>query len=163
MGFEKEVFMKKTVMLILIIFLTVSIGFTANTIAQMKDGKAKAGMAKVTEPPVGSARTSDEFSKDADYLVEARRSAISDGPSALIFKVSRCLKCHDNKEDVEGQIFYSYPDFRKDVNWPDYIGHADRKHAPSLKYDFYDMHAGKKKKVPITVGQDMEQRMKQMD
>jgi len=25
------------------------------------------------------------------------------------------------------------------------------------------MHAGKKKKVPITVGQDMEQRMKQMD
>jgi hypothetical protein len=160
---RKEVFMKKKVIIMFIIILTVSIGFTANAIAQKKEGEAKAGMAKVTVPPVGSARTADEFSKEADYLVEARRSAISDGPSALIFKVSRCLKCHDNKEDVEGQIFYNYPDFRKDVNWPGYIGHADQKHAPSLKYDFYDMHAGKKKKVPITVGQDMEQRMKQMD
>ncbi len=155
--------MKKTVMLIFIIFLMGSIVISTNAIAQKKDGKAKAAKAKVTEPPVGAARTADEFSKDADYLVEARRSAISDGPSALIFKVSRCLKCHDNKEGVEGQIFYNYPDFRKDVNWPDYIAHPDRKHAPSLEYDFYDMHAGKKKRLPITVGQDMEQRMKQMD
>ncbi len=155
--------MKKTINLFLTVLFIISVFLVTDTLAQMKDGKSKAGMAKVTEPPVGSARTADEFSKDADYLVEARRSAISDGPSALIFKVSRCLKCHDNKEDVEGQIFYNYPDFRKDVNWPDYIGHADKKHAPSLKYDFYDMHAGKKKKVPITVSQDMEQRMKQMD
>jgi len=155
--------MKKTVMLIFIIFLMGSIVISTNAIAQKNEGKAKAGMAKVTEPPVGTARTADEFSKEADYLVEARRSAISDGPSALIFKVSRCLKCHDNKEGVEGQIFYNYPDFSKEVNWPDYIAHPDRKHAPSLEYDFYDMHAGKKKRLPITVGQDMEQRMKQMD
>ena len=153
----------KIIRLIFIIFLMIAISMSANAIAQKKDEKAKTGMAKVTEPPVGSARTADEFSKDADYLVEARRSAISDGSSALIFKVSRCLKCHDNKEGVEGQIFYNYPDFRKEVNWPDYISHPDQKHAPSLKYDFYDMHAGKKKRLPITVGQDMEQRMKQMD
>ena len=153
----------KIIRLIFIIFLMIAISMSANAIAQKKDGKAEAAKAKVTEPPVGSARTADEFSKDADYLVEARRSAISDGPSALIFKVSRCLKCHDNKEGVEGQIFYNYPDFRKEVNWPDYISHPDQKHAPSLKYDFYDMHAGKKKRLPITVGQDMEQRMKQMD
>src|SRR3990172_8957814 len=102
--------MKKTVMLIFIIFLMGSIVISTNAIAQKKEGKAKAGMAKVTEPPVGTARTADEFSKEADY-----------------------------------------------------IAHPDRKHAPSLEYDFYDMHAGKKKRLPITVGQDMEQRMKQMD
>ena len=155
--------MKKIINLFLTMLFIISVFLVTDTLAQMKDGKAKAAKAKVTEPPVGSARTADEFSKDADYLVEARRSAISDGPSAFIFKVSRCLKCHDNKEGVEGQIFYNYPDFRKDVNWPDYIAHPDRKHAPSLEYDFYDMHAGKKKRLPITVGQDMEQRMKQMD
>lgn len=117
---------------------------------------------KMTEPPIGTPRTADEFSKDADYLIEARRSAVSDGESAILFKPGRCLRCHDNKPGVEGQIFYNYPDFRKDVDWPDYIAHPERLHAPSLDYDFFDTHAGRKKRLPMTIGQDIEQRMKQM-
>ena len=150
--------MKRVTLLILVMTLILTLVWITVSPAQQKGEKAK-----LTEVPIGSPRSDDDFSKDADYLVEARRSTITDGVSAYLFKPGRCLKCHDNKPGVEGQIFYNYPDFKKDVDWPDYISHPDKKHAPSLKYDFYDMHAGRKKKLPMTIGQDMEQRMKQMD
>lgn len=145
--------MKRIIFLIFILIFIEAIAWTTYTLAQQK---------KMTEIPIGKARSAEEFSKDADYLIEARRSAVSDGESAILFKPSRCVKCHDNKPGVEGQIFYNYPDFKKEVDWPDYIAHPDRKHAPSLDYDFFDMHAGKKKRLPMTRGQDIDQRMKQM-
>lgn len=144
--------MKRILYLVLFLAVFWVAPFVAESLAQKK----------VTEPPIGTPRTAEEFSKEADYLVEARRSTVYDGESAIIFKAERCLKCHDNKPGVEGQIFYGYPDFKKDVDWPDYIAHPERLHAPSLDYDFYDTHAGRKKKLPMTIGQDIEQRMKQM-
>ena len=150
--------MKKTLYVVLLLTFIGAITWVTDSMAQKKGEKAR-----TTEVPVGTPRTAEEFSRDADYLIEARRSAVSDGESALLFKPARCLRCHENKPGVEGQIFYGYPDFGKDVNWPGYIAHPERKHAPSLdEYNFYDTHAGKKKRLPITVGQDLEQRLKQM-
>lgn len=146
--------MKKIVYLILTLTVLYGTVWVTGSLAQKK---------KVTEPPIGTPRTAEEFSRDADYLVEARRSTVYDGESAYIYKVSRCLKCHEDKPGVEGQKFYGYADFEKDVDWPGFISHPDRKHAPSLlEYSFSDTHFAKKKKVPVTVGQDIEQRMKQM-
>ena len=150
--------MKRTLYVVLLLIFIGAIGAATDSMAQKKGEKAK-----TTELPVGTPRTAEEFSRDVDTLIESRRSAVSDGESALLFKPGRCLRCHDNKPGVEGQIFYGYPDFGKDVNWPGYIAHPERKHAPSLdEYNFYDTHAGKKKRLPITVGQDIEQRLKQM-
>ena len=150
--------MKRTLYVVLLLIFIGAIGAATDSMAQKKGEKAK-----TTELPVGTPRTAEEFSRDVDTLIESRRSAVSDGESALLFKPGRCLRCHDNKPGVEGQIFYGYPDFGKDVNWPGYIAHPERKHAPSLdEYNFYDTHAGKKKRLPITVGQDLEQRLKQM-
>lgn len=144
--------MKRVLYVMLGLTLIVAIVWVADSLAQKK----------VMEPPIGTPRSADEFSKDADYLIEARRSAVSDGESSIMFKPERCLKCHDNKPGVEGQIFYNYPDFKKDVDWPDHIAHPDRLHAPSLDYDFYDWHAGRKKKLPMSIGRNIEQLMKQM-
>jgi len=150
--------MKRTLYVVLLLIFIGAIGAATDSMAQKKGEKAK-----TTELPVGTPRTAEEFSRDVDTLIESRRSAVSDGESALLFKPGRCLRCHDNKPGVEGQIFYGYPDFGKDVNWPGYIAHPERKHAPSLdEYNFYDTHAGKKKRLPITIGQDLEQRLKQM-
>src|SRR3990172_4295524 len=135
--------MKRTLYVVLLLIFIGAIGAATDSMAQKKGEKAK-----TTELPVGTPRTAEEFSRDVDTLIESRRSAVSDGESALLFKPGRRLRCHDNKPGVEGQIFY---------------GHPERKHAPSLdEYNFYDTHAGKKKRLPITVGQDIEQRLKQM-
>ncbi|MBI5038601.1 MAG: hypothetical protein HZC13_02365 [Nitrospirae bacterium] len=150
--------MKRILNVMLLLIFIGAIGAVTDSMAQKKGEKTK-----TTELPVGTPRTAEEFSRDADTLIESRRSTISDGESALLFKPARCLRCHENKPGVEGQIFYGYPDFGKDVNWPGYIAHPERKHAPSLdEYNFYDAHAGKKKRLPITIGQDLEQRLKQM-
>lgn len=150
--------MKKVLYVIFLMVVIGTVALVTDSMAQKKGEKAK-----TTELPVGTPRTAEEFSRDADTLIESRRSTISDGESALLFKPARCLRCHENKPGVEGQIFYGYPDFGKDVNWPGYIAHPERKHAPSLdEYNFYDAHAGKKKRLPITIGQDLEQRLKQM-
>lgn len=147
--------MKRVIYAILIVAFMGAIAWVTDSPAQQK--------ARVTEPPIGTPRTAEEFSKDADYLVEARRSTVYDGESAYLFSPARCMRCHEDKPGVEGQKFYGYADFAKDVDWPGFISHADRKHAPSLtEYSFSDMHFAKKKRVPVKVGQDMEQRLKQM-
>ncbi len=147
--------MRKTILLFLVLLLIV--GITGITIAQ----KAEKPKVKVTEVPIGNARTDAEFESDILYLLEMRRSSISDIPETILFKADNCMKCHENKPDVEGQIFYGYPDFAKDVVWEGYIAHPEKIHAPSLQYDFYDTHFALKKKVPLKKGVDMEQILKQ--
>lgn len=151
--------MKRVIYAILIVASIGAITWVTNSLAQQK----KETKAKATEPPIGAPRTAEEFSADAAYLIEARRSTVYDGESAYLFKPERCIRCHEDKPEVEGQKFYGYADFRKDVDWPGFISHADRKHAPSLtEYSFSDTHFVKKRKVPVKIGQDIEQRMKQM-
>jgi len=150
--------MKRVIKALLILSLMGVTAFVTDSLAQKKEMKAR-----VTEPPIGTPRTDEEFAKDVEYMIEARRATVYDGNSAYLYKPSRCLKCHEDKPGVEGQKFYGYADFAKDVDWPGFIAHPDRKHAPSLTdYSFSDNHFIKKKRVPVTIGQDMEQRMKQM-
>ncbi len=153
--------MKRVIHIFFITALIVGMTWVTGSTAEKKVKEDKAKVT-VTEVPVGSPRTAEEFSRDADYLIEGRRAAVSDGDAAYLFKPGRCLKCHENKPGVEGQIFYGNPDFSKELNWPDFIDHPEEKHAPSLEYNFYDNHAGKKKRLPIAIGQDIEQRLKQM-
>ncbi len=108
--------------------------------------------------PIGVPRTDRDLRRDVNALLYDRRVSVSDLPGGLAFKPKDCMRCHENDPDVEGQIFYGYPDFEKDVDWPGYIGDADKKHAPSLKYDFYETHRRKSK---LTRGGNAEQFLKQ--
>lgn len=145
-------------------FLIVVMGFiiAAIGIAQEKKqptpSKPVEKKAVVSKPPIGKPRTDREFSKDIEELLFSRRVAISDLPGGIAFKAKDCMRCHENEPGVEGQIFYGNPDFEKDVNWPDYIAHPERKHAPSLQYNFSETH---KRKVKLTPRGNMEQFMKQ--
>ncbi len=117
-----------------------------------------AQQATAIAPPIGKPRTDQEFSKDIGDLLFDRRVAVSDLPGGLAFKPKDCMRCHENEPGVEGQIFYGTPDFGKDVNWPNYIGHPEKKHAPSLKYNFFETH---KRKAKLTPKGGVEQRLKQ--
>ncbi len=129
--------------------------------AQEKKAPAKAATEKkaaAVAPPIGKARTDKDFSKDISDLLFGRRVAVSDLPGGVAFKSKDCMRCHENEPGVEGQIFYGNPDFKKDVNWPNYIGNAEKKIAPTLKYSFFETH---KKRAKLTPQGDLEQRLKQ--
>ena len=109
-------------------------------------------------PPIGKPRTDKDFSKDMGDLLFDRRVAVSDLPGGIAFKPKDCMRCHENEPGVEGQIFYGNPDFKKDLIWPNYIGNAEKKIAPSLKYNFFETH---KKKAKLTPKGNKEQFLKQ--
>lgn len=135
-------------------FLSVMLWFAIAAIGTAQEGKKTAA----DPPPIGKPRTEKDFTKDLADLLFARRVAVSDLPGGVAFKPKDCMRCHENEPDVEGQIFYGNKEFKKDLNWPNFIGHAEKKHAPSLKYNFLETH---KKKVKLTPQGDVEQRMKQ--
>lgn len=138
-------------------FVIVAIG-VAQEAKKPAPAKPPGVKAAAVKPPIGTPRTNKDFSKDIGDLLFDRRVAISDLPGGVAFKPKDCMRCHENEPGVEGQIFYGYPDFKKDVNWPKYIGNAEKKVAPSLKYSFSETH---KKRVKLTPKGDLEQMMKQ--
>ena len=111
------------------------LGFAAATVLSAQEAKkpapAKPSVSKSAPvaPPIGKPRTDKDFSKDVEDLLFSRRVAVSDLPGGVAFKPKDCLRCHENEPDVEGQIFYGNPDFAKDLNWPKYIGNAEKKLA----------------------------------
>lgn len=109
-------------------------------------------------PPIGSPRTDKDFSKDINSLLFDRRVSSSDMPGGVSFNPKECMRCHENEPGVEGQIFYGNSDYKKDLVWPKYIGDAEKKLAPSLKYSFTETH---KKKSELIIGHNKEQMMKQ--
>jgi hypothetical protein len=145
-------------------FLFLALGFLMVTLGIAQEGKQPAPTqpapqpTKVAKPPIGTPRTDKDFSKDLADLFFDRRVAVSDLPGGLAFKPKDCMRCHENEPGVEGQIFYGYPDFKKDVDWPKYIGNAEKKIAPSLKYNFFETH---KKKAKLTRKGNADQFMKQ--
>ena len=145
-------------------FISVILWFVIAAVGIAQEGKppapAKPALQKgaVIKPPIGKPRTEKDFTKDIGDLLYGRRVSVSDLPGGIAFKPKDCMRCHENDPDVEGQIFYGYPDFKKDLNWPKYIGNAEKKIAPSLKYNFLETH---KKKVKLTPQGDLEQRLKQ--
>lgn len=145
-------------------FISVILWFVIAAVGIAQEGKppapAKPALQKgtVIKPPIGKPRTDKDFTKDIGDLLYGRRVAVSDLPGGVAFKPKDCMRCHENDPDVEGQIFYGYPDFKKDVKWPGYLGNAEKKNAPSLKYSFFETH---KKKVKLTPQGDLEQRLKQ--
>jgi hypothetical protein len=145
-------------------FLSVALGFVIVAIGTAQEGKQPTPFkpvekkAAVAKPPIGKPRTDKEFSKDISDLLFDRRVAVSDLPGGIAFKPKDCMRCHENEPEVEGQIFYGNPDFKKDVNWPNYIGNAEKKIAPTLKYNFLETH---KKKVKLTPKGNLEQKLKQ--
>ena len=138
-------------------FVIVAIG-VAQEAKRPAPAKPSGVKAAAVKPPIGTPRTDKDFSKDIGDLLFDRRVAISDLPGGLAFKPKDCMRCHENEPDVEGQIFYGYPDFKKDVVWPNYIGNAEKKIAPSLKYNFMETH---KRKAKLTPKGNPEQLMKQ--
>lgn len=146
----------------LLFLLAVGIWFAVAAIGVAQEKKptpAKpAGEMAAVKPPIGKPRSAKDFEKDVADLLFDRRVAVSDLPGGVAFKPKDCMRCHENDPDVEGQIFYGYPDFKKDVKWPNYIGNAEKKIAPSLKYDFFKTH---EKKAKLTRKGNPEQIMKQ--
>ena len=114
--------------------------------------------AVAAKPPIGKPRTDTDFAKDISDLLYDRRVAVSDLPGGIAFKPKDCMRCHENEPEVEGQIFYGNTEFKKDLKWPNYIGNAEKKIAPTLKYSFLETH---KKKAKLTPQGDLEQRLKQ--
>ena len=117
----------------------------------------KSANAESMQPPIGTPRSDKDYSKDVNALLFDRRTSSSDMPGGISFNPKECMRCHENEPGVEGQIFYGNSDYKKDLVWPKYIGDAETKKAPSLKYNFADTH---KKKAEL-VREYKEQILKQ--
>lgn len=116
-------------------------------------------------PPTAKPRTAREAAADVERLLFDRRIASSDlvgGGGGVAFRARACLKCHENSAGVEGQIFYGggrgpFKDFAKD-QWIEKLAEPEKKHAPTLQYDFVKTH---EKRQKLNVGEFHEQILKQ--
>ncbi|MEK7871546.1 MAG: hypothetical protein AAB244_04115, partial [Nitrospirota bacterium] len=120
-------------------------------------GKTTTMKMESSTSPIGSPRTDKDLSKDISNLLFDRRVSTSDMPGGVAFNPKECLRCHENEPGVEGQIFYGDPDYKKDLVWPKYIGDAEKKMAPSLKYNFMETHKKKSELVKNYKEQIMKQ------
>lgn len=95
--------------------------------------------------PVGKERRAREWDSDATALLYGRRISSSDlvgGFGGVGFEATDCLRCHENAEGVEGQIFYgpNFTDYNAD-QWPDMLSDPETGLQPVLdSYDFLETH-----------------------
>jgi hypothetical protein len=112
--------------------------------------------------PIGNERRARDWDADVASLLFGRRVASSDlvgGLGGIAFDATDCLRCHENAEGVEGQIFYgpAFEEFARD-QWLEMLGRPEDGLAPVEDYDFIETH---EKRVELFFDVFPEQQIKQ--
>lgn len=112
----------------------------------------------VTEVPIGQERRARNWDAAMEEVLRARRASGSDVTSglAVVFDAKDCMRCHENAEGVEGQIFFG-PDlltFAEDQVWVNEAGvsilaRPDEDYVPTHDYDFIKAHIPEKVNATI--------------
>ncbi|GAB4525225.1 MAG: hypothetical protein Fur0018_09540 [Anaerolineales bacterium] len=118
---------------------------------------------QVPAVPVGKERRARDWDSDLAAILYGRRVSSSDlvgGYGGVAFDATDCLRCHENAEGVEGQIFYG-PNFTAfaDDQWPDMLSDPATGLQPVL--DSYDWLASHEPKVTYDTGIFLEHILRQ--
>jgi hypothetical protein len=125
----------------------------APTEAAPTEAPSEAEAPAAMEVPVGNEWRAREWDEAMADVLGSRRASGSDvtGGRAVVFDATDCMRCHENAEGVEGQIFYGpdFTTFAEDQVWVNEAGESvlavpDEGLTFSRDYDFIITHIPEK-------------------